>query len=59
MKKTGVNKMNDKKEVSFIAFEAEMTRKERHIRRLWVTILALIGATVITNLFWIIGVVLK
>lgn len=51
--------MNDKKDVSFLAYEAEMTRKERTIKRLWVIILALIGATVATNIFWITGVMFK
>lgn len=51
--------MNDKKDVSFLVYEAEMTRKERIIKRLWVIILALIGATVVTNIFWITGVMFK
>jgi len=51
--------MNDKKDVSFLVYEAEMTRKERIIKRLWVSILALIGVTAATNIFWIIGVMFK
>lgn len=50
--------MDDKKDVSYIAFEAEMSRAERKIRRLWITILVLIGVTTLTNIIWILKVII-
>lgn len=50
--------MNDKNSVSFIAFEAEMTRQERTIKRLWLVSIVAILALVSTNLMWFIKVVM-
>lgn len=34
--------------VPYIVFEGEMTRQERHVRRLWISLLAAITAIVLT-----------
>lgn len=44
---------NDKKNISFLAFEAEMTRYERVIKRLWLVIIGLICAVALTNIIWL------
>ena len=43
----------DKQDVSYLFYESEMSRAERKIRRLWITILALLGCTTVTNILWI------
>lgn len=43
----------DKESVSYIAFEAEMVRQERTVRRLWITALLTLAALVATNAAWV------
>ena len=38
----------------YVAFESAMARSERHNKRLWIVILVLIGALIVTNLAWVI-----
>ncbi len=46
--------MNDRiVQIPYIVFEGEMARSERHIKRLWIAIIALIILTIITNVMWI------
>lgn len=45
---------SNKEMVSYVAFEGEMTRLERIIKRLWIICLILILTLVATNLFWIV-----
>ena len=40
-------------QIPYFAFEGEMARSERHIKRLWIAIIALIILTIITNVMWI------
>lgn len=40
-------------QIPYFAFEGEMARSERHIKRLWVAIIVLAFVTVITNVMWI------
>ena len=48
-------KVNENREsVPFLTYEAEMTRKERTIKRLWLIIISLIGVLGITNIAWLI-----
>lgn len=44
----------NKPDVPYIVFEGEMARSERHIKRLWITILMLIGLLAVTNIAWVI-----
>ena len=46
--------MEEKRYIPFIAHEADMTRLERMIERLWITILTVLGLLVGSNIFWII-----
>ena len=39
--------------VPYIAFEGEMTRAERHIKRLWVLVIILVFLLVGSNLAWL------
>lgn len=49
--------MEDKKNVPFIAYESEMTRKEIIIKRLWCVIILLILLFTGTNVLWILKAV--
>ena len=40
-------------QIPYFAFEGEMARSERHIKRLWIAIIVLAIVTVITNVMWI------
>lgn len=40
--------------VPYIIFEGEMARSERHIKRLWIVILALVVALLATNIAWLV-----
>lgn len=40
-------------QIPYFAFEGEMARSERHIKRLWVAIIVLAFVTVVTNVMWI------
>lgn len=40
-------------QIPYFAFEGEMARSERHIKRLWIAIIVLAFVTVITNVMWI------
>lgn len=40
-------------QIPYFAFEGEMARTERHIKRLWIAIIVLAFVTVITNVMWI------
>lgn len=48
-----MNGENEKKDVPYIVFEGELARAERHIKRLWIIILATIAALFISNLAWL------
>lgn len=50
--------MDDRNNVSFIAYESEMTRKEIIIKRLWCVIILLILLFTGTNVLWILKVVM-
>lgn len=43
----------DNRDVPFIVFEASMSRMERTIKRLWITIMLLIFLLVGSNLAWL------
>ena len=43
-------KMDDKTQIPYIVYEAEMTRSERNFKRLWVVVIILISLLVATNL---------
>lgn len=43
----------DNRDVPFIVFEASMSRMERTIKRLWITIMLLICLLVGSNLAWL------
>lgn len=40
-------------QIPYFAFEGEMARSERHIKRLWIAIIVLAFVTVVTNVMWI------
>lgn len=40
--------------VPYVVHESAMARSERHNKRLWIVILVLIGALIVSNLAWII-----
>ena len=40
-------------QVPYFAYEGEMARSERTIRRLWILVIMLIVLTIITNIVWI------
>ena len=40
-------------QIPYFAFEGEMARSERHIKRLWIAIIVLAFVIVITNVMWI------
>ncbi len=44
--------MKVKKDIPFLTFESEMVRKERTIRRLWITIILLIVTLSTSNFVW-------
>ena len=46
-------KMDDKTQIPYIVYEAEMTRSERNFKRLWVVVIILISLLVTTNLCWL------
>ena len=46
-------KMDDKTQIPYIVYEAEMTRSERNFKRLWVVVVILISLLVTTNLCWL------
>lgn len=46
--------MNDKIEIPYIAHEAEMTRSERHIKRLWIALIIAILIICASNIAWLI-----
>lgn len=46
-------KMDDKTQIPYIVYEAEMTRSERNFKRLWVIVIILISLLVATNLCWL------
>lgn len=46
-------KMDDKTQIPYIVYEAEMTRLERNFKRLWVVVIILISLLVTTNLCWL------
>ena len=46
-------KMDDKTQIPYIVYEAEMTRSERNFKRLWVVVIILISLLVATNLCWL------
>lgn len=43
-----MEKTNKPEHVPYIVFEGEMTRQERHVKRLWIALLAAITAVVLT-----------
>ena len=45
--------MDDKTQIPYIVYEAEMTRSERNFKRLWVVVIILISLLVTTNLCWL------
>lgn len=45
--------MDDKTQMPYIVYEAEMTRSERNFKRLWVVVIILISLLVTTNLCWL------
>ena len=45
--------MDDKTQIPYIVYEAEMTRSERNFKRLWVVAIILISLLVATNLCWL------
>ena len=46
-------KMDDKTQIPYIVYEAEMTRSERNFKRLWVVVIILISLLVTANLCWL------
>ena len=50
----GSENLKDMPPVPFAAHESALARSERHNKRLWIVILVLIGALIVTNLAWII-----
>lgn len=46
-------KMDDKTQIPYIVYEAEMTRSEHNFKRLWVVVIILISLLVTTNLCWL------
>lgn len=46
--------MNDKIEIPYIVHEAEMTRSERHIKRLWIALIIAILIICASNIAWLI-----
>ena len=46
--------MDNNKDISYIVFEGEMARAERHIKRLWITLIITILLLVACNLAWIV-----
>ena len=47
------NKINTEINVPYIVHEGEMARMERMNRRLWIVVLVLIAALIVTNAAWI------
>ena len=45
--------MDDKTQIPYIVYEAEMTRSERNFKRLWAVVIILISLLVTTNLCWL------
>ena len=39
--------------VSYYVFEGELARQERHVKRMWVLVLIMFAALVISNVSWI------
>ncbi len=46
--------MDNNKDISYIVFEGEMARAERHIKRLWITVIVTILLLAATNILWIV-----
>jgi hypothetical protein len=46
--------MDNNKDISYIVFEGEMARAERHIKRLWITVLVTILLLAACNIAWLI-----
>lgn len=49
-----MNDLNTEKSISYLAFESEMARAERTIKRLWISGLMLLALLTVTNGYWII-----
>ena len=49
--------MNTVDMIPFITHEAELVRQERTNRKLWIMIMVLLAALVLTNVLWIMKVV--
>ena len=46
--------MENNKDISYIVFEGEMARAERHIKRLWITLIVTILLLAACNIAWIV-----
>lgn len=46
--------MDNNKDISYIVFEGEMARAERHIKRLWITLIVTILLLAACNIAWLI-----
>lgn len=46
--------MDNNKDISYIVFEGEMARAERHIKRLWITLIVTILLLASCNIAWLI-----
>jgi hypothetical protein len=46
--------MDNNKDISYIVFEGEMARAERHIKRLWITVIVTILLLAACNIAWLI-----
>ena len=46
--------MNNNKDISYIVFEGEMARAERHIKRLWITLIVTVLLLAACNIAWLI-----
>ena len=51
--KGGTYMNENRSKVDYIFFESEMARSERHIKRLWISLIVSILATIITNVAWL------
>lgn len=46
--------MDNNKDISYIVFEGEMARAERHIKRLWITLIITVLLFAACNIAWLI-----
>ncbi len=46
--------MDNNKDISYIVFEGEMARAERHIKRLWITLIVTILLFAACNIAWLV-----